>query len=833
MLAPVRRSLELLRHCAATILFLLFALPALAGDTIAVTVAVVDESGQPVGQATVEISQSSHLVASGVTDTTGKTSVASQPGHYVLKVSKPGYIAAESALELGASPQEAQVVLPRAALAQQSIDVQGTVSNPVTESAPSQAVLTPSQAANTPYKPPTVTDALPLLPGVVKGPDGSVRILGLGETHSAFLVNSVNVTDPATGEFGLSVPIDSVETVSVAEMPYLAQYGRFTAGVVTAETRRGGEKWDFSLNDPLPDFRIRSGHLEGLRDASPRVNFSGPVIPGKLYFLEGAEYLLYKQEVYTLPFPQNQTTSSAINSFTQLDAIISPKQTITASFHLAPHSVDYAGLNYFNPQPVTPDASFHENTGTVIDRLAVGSGMLQSTLAATHVSSGISPLGSADMVLTPVGNQGNYFSQEARRAARFSWQENWTPRTLHFHGEHTLQIGSVVAHSESEGQFNARPVLIQDAAGHLLQRIDFSGGGSFDVRDTEPAIYAQDHWVLGSHFAVDTGLRLESQTITTTVRAAPRTGFVWTPTQSQNTVIKGGIGVFYDYVPLDIYAFGAYAQQTITTYNGTGGVASIVPYVNVTQQSALEGFPFVSRDPRSGNFAPYNLAWNVEVEHTLNRALLLRVKYLQSHAQDLLTIQPQMVSGQNALVLASSGVARTRQLEFTSRVGSSSARQFFFSYVRQSARGDVNDASAYLGNFPFPVVRQDLFASLPSEIPNRFLLWGTYSLPKKFQVVPHVEYRNGFPYESTNMFQQYVIASGPQPRFPRYLSADLRISKELQVAQKHAVRLSLNVINLTNHFNALEVHSNLADPLYGTFFGNYHRRVTVDFDFLH
>ena len=31
-------------------------------------------------------------------------------------------------------------------------------------------------------------------------------------------------------------------------------------------TRRGGDKWNFELNDPLPEFRIRSLHLRGLRD---------------------------------------------------------------------------------------------------------------------------------------------------------------------------------------------------------------------------------------------------------------------------------------------------------------------------------------------------------------------------------------------------------------------------------------------------------------------------------------------------------------------------------------------------------------------------------------
>jgi hypothetical protein len=36
--------------------------------------------------------------------------------------------------------------------------------------------------------------------------------------------------------------------------------------------------------------------------------------------------------------------------------------------------------------------------------------------------------------------------------------------------------------------------------------------------------------------------------------------------------------------------------------------------------------------------------------------------------------------------------------------------------------------------------------------------------------------------------------------------------------------------NLTNHFNALDVHSNSADPQAGVFFGNYKRRFRMDFD---
>jgi hypothetical protein len=44
--------------------------------------------------------------------------------------------------------------------------------------------------------------------------------------------------------------------------------------------------------------------------------------------------------------------------------------------------------------------------------------------------------------------------------------------------------------------------------------------------------------------------------------------------------------------------------------------------------------------------------------------------------------------------------------------------------------------------------------------------------------------------------------------------------------------LSLTAFNLTNHFNALAVHDNIADSQYGIFFGNWHRRYRFDFEVL-
>src|SRR5262249_25946809 len=109
-------------------------------------------------------------------------------------------------------------------------------------SAPTE--LLPDQIKNLPSKPAEAADALPLVPGVIRSPQGEIKISGSGENRSAFIVNSADVTDPATGQFGMTVTFDSVQSINVFNTPYLAQYGRFTAGVGFGETKDRGRQMD-------------------------------------------------------------------------------------------------------------------------------------------------------------------------------------------------------------------------------------------------------------------------------------------------------------------------------------------------------------------------------------------------------------------------------------------------------------------------------------------------------------------------------------------------------------------------------------------------------------
>ncbi|HXQ39330.1 MAG TPA: carboxypeptidase regulatory-like domain-containing protein, partial [Anaerolineales bacterium] len=70
-------------------------------------------------------------------------------------------------------------------------------------------------------------DAIPLVPGVVRGPDGQLNLKGARASQSGFLVNSASVTDPVTGESAINLPLEAVQSVEVVANPYAAEYGQF------------------------------------------------------------------------------------------------------------------------------------------------------------------------------------------------------------------------------------------------------------------------------------------------------------------------------------------------------------------------------------------------------------------------------------------------------------------------------------------------------------------------------------------------------------------------------------------------------------------------------
>lgn len=781
---------------------------------------IMDPDGNRLADAQISVRLDGREVSRATSNGQGVVVVSNIPaGVYELMIEKPGFQTNLQALSVDGQESGAEVtLLPKIARSEKvevRADADGSGNNQV---AASQS-LQREEANSLPRRPPTVTDALPLLPGVTRSADGEIVIDGGAEHNSAYLVNGTDVTDPGTGRFGLSVPVDSLESLSVIKSPFLAEYGRFSAGVVTAETRRGGEKWHFELNDPFPGFRIRSLHLRGVRDYSPRISFGGPLLANKLYFAEGFQYVIEKETVRTLPFPYNQSKHESNNSFSQFDYILSTTHFLSATSQVAQQHTNFANLTYFMPEPVSPSFRASERLFALTDHLALGSTLLSSSLSVQEFGAGTGAQGDADLVLTPTGDLGNYYLRQSRGASRVQWIENASRPVATSLGANDLKFGLEVSHTTGSVSANAKPVEIRDTQGQLLEQITFAAGAGSTQSDTETALYGQDHWRPAKNLVFDWGVRVENQSSTDSMRFAPRIGAAWTPFGKGLTTLRGGFGTYYDRVPLNVLYFAQSPQQVITNY-GPGGVIGNGPnhYLNL-------GSPT--------HFAPHGGTWNFEWEQTISRGFLLRANYLRTVSDGVITINPVNGPLQYAYLLQGRGKATYRQWEFTSRLRWSKGRELFLSYVRSESQGDLNEFGQFLGDFPSPIVRPNQFTRRPEDLPNRFLAWGSFSLPWRFAIYPTVEYRTGAPYAPINALRNYVGAPySDRYRFPDFFSADARVSKDVPVREKYTLRFAMSAFNLTNHFNPLDVHANIADPSYGVFFGNNKRRFEGDFDIL-
>lgn len=814
----------------------LFAALSLDAQTCApgeLRVIVVDSQQSPVFDADVRVASDAASLQSRSTQTLGVADFKNVPcGAWTVSVVKDGFETATRGVSITkAANLEVKLILtPKMQVT--SVDVVESAP-PVEQSASQNNEVHPSEVKDLPTNPATVNETLPLVPGIVRTPDGELKIDGTGQERSALVVNQTDITNPATGKFGATIPVDSIENVNVVNTPFLAQYGRFTQSVVAVETRRGGEKWHAEVNDPFPDFRIRSYHMRGIRNETPRFVFGGPLLRNRIYFITALHYFFEKAPSRTLPFPFNESKQQTINSFTQLDFILSQRQHVTATLHITPQHTNFVNPDYFNPQPVTPSFAQHSYLGALIDHFGIFGGILDSSISFQRFATVVGAQGGLDMDLTPQGNRGNFFGTQNRSARRTEWLETWSLAPLHIAGTHLFKMGSSVTSAGDEGQFSYRPANILDAMGRLLERIDFTNPSPFTRLDHEVTAYVQDHWSPAARLSFDYGARIEHQRLASSLRIAPREGLAWSPFADQRTVIRAGYGQFYDHLPLDIYTFSRYPSRTITFYAPDGAVMGMpLEFVNVIGSVTGPRSFLVQGQRVAGAFSPRGSTLNLQVEHSFRRLLRLRAVYTDSRSVGLVVFEPAVRDSTNEIVLNGDGKARYRQAELTARFSWKEGQQIIVSYTHSRAEGSLNSFDVFLGNFPTLLVRPDLYSNLPADVPNRLLLWGrTKAHFWGLQVLPIVEYRSGFPYARLDALQNYVgVPYADSTRFPRFFSADARIVKDFKVSPKYTVRLSLTALNITNHFNALAVHNNIDDPQYGIFFGNYKRRYRGDFE---
>src|SRR5580692_4271207 len=725
------------------------------------------------------------------------------PGTYEIDANAHGLYAA-LVVEVRAGTSSTLQVEMNVTTLVSSVNVTATDASVVEESA-QHNTINQSVVERAPNQDEKIESLLPLVPGVVRGPDGRINMKGAQATQAGWLVNSANVTDPATGGQAISLPIDVVSSVQVISNPYDPEYGKFTGAVSSVETRTSNfDKFHFSIQNLAPRARDRDGSIVGIGAFTPRTTITGPVIKDRLAFTQSLEYRFVRTPVESLPPLQRDTTLESFDSFSQFDLKITDRQTATLSVAVFPQKFDYLGLNTFNPQPST--TNLHQRGDQVSAQhsyVAESGGLLSSRLAYEEFDADTFPNSQAPYQMLVETTEGGFFNRQNRDTRRVEWQEIYHFSPKHFLGNHELKVGFDFSHGSYQGRQQFLPVAIVGTAGSTLEQIDFGSPTTFSIQQNEVAWFAGDQWTLGPRLTLDLGLRFDSDSVTNSTHAAPRASLTLALTSDRRTLLKAGAGLFYDRVPLNAPAFPNFPDRTVLTFDPAGNVTSSVPYSNVIS-GGLE-------NPRSET-------WNVEVDRQVLEKLLLRVAYQQRNTVDDLVLNPETIAGDTFLSLASSGRDFYREFQLTGQY-KMHRQTLNVSYVRSKATGDLNDFNQFFGNDPEAVIQPNSRGPLAFDAPNRFLAWGELNGPWKLTLMPVLDIHTGFPYSVVNEKRDFV---GPRndERFPRFDSFDLQVLKNFGLpfhGKEHTVKLGFGVFNLFNHSNPRDVQNDLDSYRFGQF----------------
>jgi len=362
-----------------------------------------------------------------------------------------------------------------------------------------------------------------------------------------------------------------------------------------------------------------------------------------------------------------------------------------------------------------------------------------------------------------------------------------------------VKIGAGVTYETFDGVNRSRPVEIVREDGTLSQTIAFTGDGLLDRHRTALRGFGQDSWTLSPRLTVQFGARYDYDSFTSDVNVAPRASFTVAASDDGRTVLRGGGGVFYDPIPLNVASFDQMQRRIVSSFAEDGATPLGTPFE-------------LSNIVLSGLRAPRSVNGNVEVDREWLKNVFVRVGYQQRENR----FEPVVDAATGATLLREDGRSRYREGQISARYQFNGTDQIVGSYTRSSAIGNLNDFNSFLGNIENPVIRPDARGPLPWDAPNRVLLWGSISLPRGFVVFPVLDVRTGFPLSNVDADRNFVGPRNEAGRYPRFVSVDAQVTKRLRLFN-HNATIGLKVFNITDHFNPRDYQGNLASRDFGHF----------------
>ena len=755
---------------------------------------VLDQTELALPGATVAVFDGALQVASVVTGSDGTFHIeASLPGD-TLVISLEGFETARVdrreaqrvVLQIGRASESTSVTAPSAAPASPTDELLGRT-------------LSASTISRLPSSRMKARESLPLLPSVIRGPDGLLQLGGARATDTPLLLDGFNITDPATGTSSLNLPFEAVSSVDVLRDPMGVTYGGMLAGLIRMESRPGGDKFKMGVQGVVPRPRFSTpgfGRLEGI---FPRMYANDTIANGRARYFAAVEY-----DYERIPVPEVTTgrgpdiVEESSTFFVRLDTQLSPRHSLTLETAVFPYGMRSRGLSPRRTDEAAADLSSRDLFAGATHRFVANERTVFTLqLGVLDHETSLAPRGQGTSFLDSEGWRGNWFVGARREAIRYSASATWERLATLAGKNHHVTISGEAALRRLHGTVTESPIVVSNSNGDTVRTVEFGSPTRVSAEDRPLSLALRDVWQVSSRLQFDGGLRVDHSRHGGKAPSA-RLGVRYLLDSAGITVIKAGYGSFVGGMPLGVPAFGGYPGRTDRHFDPATG--------QLVAESVMRPSVGRLRFPRA-------LAAIFGVERQLRPGLDAQVTLTSRVSRRLATLYVPSASG--ALSVESSGSGHYREVQASARQSLPDDQQIFVSYVRSFSRGELNDFATLFQTFDAPLVQPGGVTRLASDAPHRVLMWGTFNLPRRVVVSPVVEWRSGFPYSILN--DRYLYAGTPHgANYPGFFSTDLVVYKTVTVRERSA-DVGIQLFNATNHHNPRDVYPVAGSARFGQF----------------
>ena len=765
---------------------------------------------------------------------------------YQLRIQKQGFY---TTLLPAVQPQDTPT-LDVTLAHQREIHEVVNVQEPIPEINPAQVAskeeLTGMDIIDIPY--PGTNDyrnVLNFIPGVIEDSSGQPHIAGAETYQTLTVLDGFNVTQPANGLILVRVSIDTLRSIDVEPSREPAQFGKASGGVLDLNTGIGDDHFHEIATNFIPSVQNKKGLA--LDQWTPRFTFSGPIVKGKAWFFDGLEGEYSNFIIPQLAPGQDTDHYWRAGNLAKIQANVTSRNIVTASFLYNYLNDQYSGLSLFNPATANPQDAESVYVGTVKDQHYFGGGeLLETGVNVDQYNLALTPHGSAPYFQTTTTAGGNYYLDQRTHARRYQLISNLYLPPREWHGHHDVQLGTDLDRIDYDAQFLRRPISFwptTTATGNgacptnadgipvvpspCVRYSTFSGGNFSTTYNSEASAYIEDRWSVHDRLLIEPGLRFDWDQIVRDPLISPRLAGTYVLDNSGETKISAGIGLLYDATHLILIARPFAGQRADYFFNSKGQPEDLSGVPLAMSAAVLSSFS-VDRNTLQ---APRFLNSSLALERKLPKSIFLKAEYIQREGtHDFVYNTANGALGGN-FILQNTRQDYYHSVQFTLRRSFGQYYLVSASYARSSARS--NQVLDFNVDSPFLSPQQQ--GPFPWDAPNRFLSWGYlpfFSLP----VVHHLdlaysaEARNGFPFDVYNDLQELVQPPGSR-RFPTYFSLNLHLEKRFHAFGYYwALRGGFD--NITGNLNPIYVNADINSPQFLTFSGYGHRAFTSRIRFL-